>query len=1523
MKTIFTCLSLFLISFFTFAQDNGPGGVGDDSTNRFWFIADQIDQTNGSAVTTWQNIGGNTLDAAASLTNDPILNTNSINGQSALQFGTNAGLQIAKNSDLDNGEPYASRTFSVAIKTGTDILARQIIYEEGAGTRGLNMFIFNGELYYGAWNRADDDGGGPGDAAPWGFSSFQTTVTANTEYIITYVFNGNNTSTGTVECYLNGNLVGTIGGVGFLYNHNEAAIGNTGSDNSTFAETGSEVVGDFPFDGEIAEFIMYNFNINDSERISVENYLSSKYDINPLTNDIYTQDTTPNGDFDFNLVSINRQSATDENVSTNQGTGLISLNTSATLSDGHFFSVGSDLKDQTALGAITCTPSNQDVARLQATWRVDKTGAFTPDIIFDLINSSANVLSPTDISILIDDNAAFSSPSISNASSVTATTATFSGLTINAGDYITFELAINKAITQTPAGLNLEEELRFYFEANTINQANGTDVTTWANNGVNINDANTQTNSPSLSTEFANGQSFIEFDSGNNESLEIANNTDINVGGPYSQRTYSVVFRTGTNINTRQVIYEEGGGTRGLVIYIFNGELYFGAYNEANDGAGSPWTFRSVKTAIAAETTYVMTNVFFGTPGNTGTLQTYLDGSFLSSASGVGLLYDHGANISIGQNGDGNIMESGNVGAGNYFNGQIGELLIYNNVLDNNKITILNNYLAAKYGVTPTGNDIYAYDTNAEGDFDFNLLGVRENGASRIDNTTFSTGIIKFSNPSALNLSDALVAASDVQDQTNLDGSTADCSSIGADGLRLEATWRVDVQGSPGNIDIELDYNKIQIDVNDASELDLLISNDPTFPSGSTTRISPTSFCSTAQYLGVSFTDGEYFTFERTGIAPVTWDGASWANGSGVLNEPTVDDQFKKIVVSGSSGVLNQDAACSCLITEPVGQLDTNGFNLNVKKDIINDGSFDISSAELSFTGTANQFINGNGFTAQDVVLDNQNELTLSFNLGEQLQISNILNVADGILNTNSALLLLSNSTDTAQIDQLLGASDIIGDVTVERYAQARRAFRLVSSSLTTTTSIQDNWQEGATSYTVNPNAGFGTHITGNNTSQTDNSLNDGLDWTPTGDPSLFTFDNTAQVWTAFTNTKDNTLNEGDPYRLFVRGDRGIDVTSNFATPTPTVLRTTGTINKGGRTFTNINPTAGIASFVGNPFQAMVDMESVINNSTNLQQFFFVWDPTLGGTPIVGQQGGRGAFVTVDAANNTATGGSAMRKYVQPYQAIFVLSNGGPGNVVFDETDKSVVQSQVAVFSTELSAQYLKFKLFDAISFANNDTADDGLSLYFSAKSSNNIDEFDATKFGNIDENLATWSGNHLLSIENRALPKKEDVLQIYTTQYRSSDYVFEIEVGSFPDNDVYLVDNYTGEQILLEENNINIYGYSVDSNIDESIAWNRFTVEFDIVTLGTSDQEFENSIRVYPNPTSDILNIDISQNIDINDATLELYDVNGRLVIKQNTENGFVKNKPQLNVSQLSNGVYFLKVKTESKEFNQKVIIK
>src|SRR5690606_18453035 len=168
-----------------------------------------------------------------------------------------------------------------------------------------------------------------------------------------------------------------------------------------------------------------------------------------------------------------------------------------------------------------------------------------------------------------------------------------------------------------------------------------------------------------------------------------------------------------------------------------------------------------------------------------------------------------------------------------------------------------------------------------------------------------------------------------------------------------------------------------------------------------------------------------------------------------------------------------------------------------------------------------------------------------------------------------------------------------------------------------------DNWQEGVNNTGVNfpadnldPNPGFGTHITGSMTGA------NGFDATPSGNPSLFTLDNATQLWVDIDNTDINTITAGKAYRLMVRGDRSIDVTSNTAIPTNTVLRTTGTLYTGTFATTDFNENAGAFNFFGNPYPATVDMDAVLTAATNINtNSYYIWDPNMGT---------RGAYITVD-----------------------------------------------------------------------------------------------------------------------------------------------------------------------------------------------------------------------------------------------------------------------------------------------------
>ncbi|WP_104735710.1 DUF7619 domain-containing protein [Hanstruepera ponticola] len=75
--------------------------------------------------------------------------------------------------------------------------------------------------------------------------------------------------------------------------------------------------------------------------------------------------------------------------------------------------------------------------------------------------------------------------------------------------------------------------------------------------------------------------------------------------------------------------------------------------------------------------------------------------------------------------------------------------------------------------------------------------------------------------------------------------------------------------------------------------------------------------------------------------------------------------------------------------------------------------------------------------------------------------------------------------------------------------------------------------------------------------------------------------------------------------------------------------------------------------------------------------------------------------------------------------------------------------------------------------------------------------------------------------------------------------------------------------------------------------------------TLSVEENQLGDAITVYPIPTSRLLHI----NTQLVIQKVEIYDVQGRLVVSQNTN----QNKETLNTSALTKGVYFVKIKTKN----------
>jgi gingipain R len=94
-----------------------------------------------------------------------------------------------------------------------------------------------------------------------------------------------------------------------------------------------------------------------------------------------------------------------------------------------------------------------------------------------------------------------------------------------------------------------------------------------------------------------------------------------------------------------------------------------------------------------------------------------------------------------------------------------------------------------------------------------------------------------------------------------------------------------------------------------------------------------------------------------------------------------------------------------------------------------------------------------------------------------------------------------------------------------------------------------------------------------------------------------------------------------------------------------------------------------------------------------------------------------------------------------------------------------------------------------------------------------------------------------------------------------------------------------------------------------------RGTIE--IATLGLSD--FENYFTIYPNPTSDYINIESSKILE--KTTIKLFDTNGRVII--NKQNIILDSKFSLPIYEIASGLYLLEINTGINKKVQKIQIK
>ncbi|WP_213521557.1 reprolysin-like metallopeptidase [Nonlabens sp.] len=596
-------------------------------------------------------------------------------------------------------------------------------------------------------------------------------------------------------------------------------------------------------------------------------------------------------------------------------------------------------------------------------------------------------------------------------------------------------------------------------------------------------------------------------------------------------------------------------------------------------------------------------------------------------------------------------------------------------------------------------------------------------------------------------------------------------------------------------------------------------------------------------------------------------------------------------VVSGTAPVAVDATINDLSVTAGVLSIASNAV-LTVNGNLSVVGELDGTQGTLRLNGSSAQSISGAG-SLELHILEVNNPTGVSF--GALTNIYYVLRPQASVLNTTNTIVFKSNATTTGQLDDA-SAATINGSVRVERYIPAKRAFRFLASSVNSTGTIRENWQENGAVV-----AGLGTHITGP-------SASNGFDVNASGAYSLYTFDNDNYTWSVVPNTNIEQLVIGAPLRIMVRGDRTTDLTNNNAQPSVTILRASGSVHTGdySRSYSTVN---GGFAMVSNPYQAAVDFKNVLNDvatsglNTN---FVYVWDPTLNT---------RGAYATVDMStlNGTAfPGSSAANKFLQPGQSVFVPATGVSG-WTFKESHKAVDQPITPVFGAYHQNHFITISLKDASGIELIDQA----TMQYGSSFSNSVTQEDAVKFVNLDETLAFTTGSDQLSIERRQLPMDGDITPIYLSNYRSNSYIMDLEVALNAGLTAILVDQELGTRRLLQDGH-NALSFSVGASGSMN---NRFLIEYADGTLSVEENSLINSIAVYPNPIENNSFQVSSTYLLGKEVQLSMYNALGQNIYERVT---FFTDIQRIKPSVvLRSGVYLLKVSTREESATVQLIVK
>lgn len=525
-----------------------------------------------------------------------------------------------------------------------------------------------------------------------------------------------------------------------------------------------------------------------------------------------------------------------------------------------------------------------------------------------------------------------------------------------------------------------------------------------------------------------------------------------------------------------------------------------------------------------------------------------------------------------------------NIFLGNFFNssttnsymlnGYIAEVVVFNSNINSLEKVLVENYLAAKYGLSaPT--DLYAF----EGTHNVELVGIGDDGTNA-QSIAKGKGVMQFSLPTAMSTNEFLLAAH--TDVPLSDFNTVDLPAalVTSGHQRWNRTWRVDETGDVGTTTITFELAGVN-DFGASTSYRLLVDTDGVFTDA--TVVTGVYAAGSVSFTH-DFTDGDFFTLagiedileihsqiDGNWSSPLTWDCACIPGSN--------DDVY---IDPLTSVTLDVDGTAKYMEISANGKLNINtDVTLTLQGELEILGTLDMTDGTISLDGSDPQYIELNGQTV------NFNNISINNTSGSNIDLFGGTYILNGKLSPNSGTTAVdggatfivnsTSATTGGRIGQLLSPAALTGTFSVRRFIQGGTAdYRNMCSPVVGATF--DDWDPDI--FMSGP--GFP----------------DGCANGPNGCfKSVKYFEN---------GNYQDVLNSTDP----ILNNRGFELFlgDDLNTFSATTITSTGTLNTSADIVKSMNTGYSI---VGNPYACPITFNTITKQSP-IGNYYYVYDAAAG-----------------------------------------------------------------------------------------------------------------------------------------------------------------------------------------------------------------------------------------------------------------------------------------------------------------------